>query len=45
MLLWPGLAIVIVVFAFNLFGEGLNDALTPTEGENAVVKEAGDKNA
>ena len=45
MLLWPGLAIVIVVFAFNLFGEGLNDALTPTEGETAVVKEAGDKNA
>lgn len=45
MLLWPGLAIVIVVFAFNLFGEGLNDALTPTEGETAVVKEVGDKNA
>ena len=45
MLLWPGLAIVIVVFAFNLFCEGLNDALTPTEGETAVVKEAGDKNA
>ncbi len=44
MLLWPGLAIVIVVFAFNLFGEGLNDALIPTESETAIVKETGDIN-
>lgn len=44
MLFWPGLAIVIVVFAFNLFGEGLNDALIPAEEEMAVIKETGDSN-
>lgn len=43
MLIWPGLAIVIVVFSFNLFGEGLNDAMTPTESETAIVKEPGDQ--
>jgi peptide/nickel transport system permease protein len=37
MLLWPGVAIVISVFAFNTLGEGLNDALIPTSG--TVVKE------
>ena len=42
MLIWPGLAIVIVVFAFNLFGEGLNDAMTSTESETAIVKESGE---
>jgi peptide/nickel transport system permease protein len=39
MMLWPGLAIVISVLAFNLVGEGLNDALLPTSGSGAVVKE------
>jgi peptide/nickel transport system permease protein len=39
MMLWPGLAIVVSVFAFNLVGEGLNDALLPTSGSTAVVKE------
>ncbi|MDR2433926.1 MAG: ABC transporter permease subunit [Treponema sp.] len=39
MMLWPGLAIVVSVFAFNLVGEGLNDALLPTSGSAAVVKE------
>lgn len=27
--IWPGLAIMIVVFAFNVFGDGLRDALDP----------------
>jgi peptide/nickel transport system permease protein/oligopeptide transport system permease protein len=27
--IWPGLAIMIAVFAFNLFGDGLRDALDP----------------
>ncbi|MDR0722151.1 MAG: ABC transporter permease subunit [Treponema sp.] len=39
MMLWPGLAIVVSVFAFNLVGEGLNDALLPTSGSTAMVKE------
>ncbi len=39
MLLWPGLAIMLVVFAFNMLGEGLNDALLPSSGDRAVVKE------
>lgn len=39
MLLWPGMAIMLVVFAFNVFGEGLNDVLTPTSGYGAAVKE------
>jgi peptide/nickel transport system permease protein len=26
---WPGLAIMTVVFAFNVFGDGLRDALDP----------------
>lgn len=39
MMLWPGLAIVVSVFAFNLVGEGLNDALLPTSGSTVVVKE------
>jgi peptide/nickel transport system permease protein len=43
MMLWPGLAIVISVFAFNLVGEGLNDALLPTSGSAAVVKEETDE--
>lgn len=30
-LLWPMIAIAVVVFACNLFGEGLNDALSPVE--------------
>ena len=29
---WPGLAIVSVVLAFNLLGDGLRDALDPKEG-------------
>jgi peptide/nickel transport system permease protein len=39
MLLWPGLAIMLAVFAFNMFGEGLNDVLIPSSGDIAVVKE------
>ncbi|MDR2176959.1 MAG: ABC transporter permease subunit [Treponema sp.] len=39
MMLWPGLAIVVSVFAFNLVGEGLNDALLPTSGSAVMVKE------
>jgi len=27
--IFPGIAIMIVVFAFNLFGDGLRDALDP----------------
>jgi peptide/nickel transport system permease protein len=26
---WPGLAIFLTVLAFNLFGDGLRDALDP----------------
>ena len=29
---WPGLAIVLVVLAFNLLGDGLRDAFDPKEG-------------
>lgn len=29
MMIWPGLAILIVVLAFNLFGDGLRDAMDP----------------
>lgn len=31
MALWPGLAIFVVVLSFNLFGDGLRDALDPNE--------------
>jgi len=30
LVLWPGLAILLTVFAFNLLGDGLRDALDPT---------------
>ncbi|WP_288185741.1 ABC transporter permease subunit [uncultured Sporomusa sp.] len=40
MLLWPGLAIMLAVFAFNVLGEGLNDALMPASGYAAAAKEA-----
>jgi ABC-type dipeptide/oligopeptide/nickel transport system permease subunit len=39
MLLWPGLTIMLVVFAFNIVGEGLNDILSPASGYAAAVKE------
>jgi peptide/nickel transport system permease protein len=42
MLLWPGLAIMISVFAFNMLGEGLNDALMPSSA-GTIVKEEDDK--
>ena len=29
LLIFPGLAIVVTVLAFNLFGDGLRDALDP----------------
>jgi peptide/nickel transport system permease protein len=32
---FPGLAIVLVVLAFNLLGDGLRDALDPRQGEGA----------
>jgi len=41
MLVWPGVVIAVVVLAFNALGEGLNDAMTPTSEEGAVVKETG----
>ncbi|SHH87510.1 peptide/nickel transport system permease protein [Sporobacter termitidis DSM 10068] len=44
LLIWPGLMIVVVVLAFNLFGEGLNDALIPSSEERAIVKETGGAN-
>ena len=31
-MLWPGLAIFVTVLAFNLFGDGLRDALDPKNG-------------
>jgi peptide/nickel transport system permease protein len=31
LVIFPGLAIMITVFAFNLFGDGLRDALDPTQ--------------
>ena len=31
MAVWPGLAIFVTVFSFNLFGDGLRDALDPKE--------------
>jgi peptide/nickel transport system permease protein len=31
MALWPGLAICLVVLAFNLLGDGLRDAFDPRE--------------
>ena len=30
LVVWPGLAILITVFAFNLLGDGLRDAIDPT---------------
>ncbi|MDQ7093787.1 ABC transporter permease subunit [Desulfosporosinus sp. PR] len=40
MLLWPGLTIMLAVFAFNILGEGLNDVLLPSSADLAIVKEA-----
>jgi peptide/nickel transport system permease protein len=31
MVIFPGLAIMITVFAFNLLGDGLRDVLDPTQ--------------
>jgi peptide/nickel transport system permease protein len=31
MVIFPGLAIMITVFAFNLLGDGLRDALDPSQ--------------
>lgn len=45
LLLWPGLAITLAVLAFNLFGEGLNDFLTPSSKDMAVIKGGDGKNA
>ncbi|HML89671.1 MAG TPA: ABC transporter permease subunit [Methylomusa anaerophila] len=39
MLFWPGLAIMLVVFAFNMLGEGLNDVFSPVSGYAVAVKE------
>jgi peptide/nickel transport system permease protein len=39
LLFWPGLAIMISVLAFNLFGEGLGEALTPDPEDMALAKE------
>jgi peptide/nickel transport system permease protein len=34
LVIYPGLAIMLTVFAFNLFGDGLRDALDPTQRGN-----------
>ncbi len=34
MVIFPGLAIMLTVFAFNLLGDGLRDALDPTQRGN-----------
>ncbi|MDR0620705.1 MAG: ABC transporter permease subunit [Deltaproteobacteria bacterium] len=39
LLIWPGLAIMLSVLSFNMFGEGLSEALTPDPSEMAKVKE------
>ncbi|HWR39283.1 MAG TPA: ABC transporter permease subunit [Patescibacteria group bacterium] len=39
MLLWPGVTIMLVVFAFNILGEGLNAVLAPASGYALAVKE------
>ncbi len=39
LLFWPGLAIMLTVLAFNLFGEGLGEALMPDSEDLATVKE------
>ncbi len=31
-LFWPGLALFLTVLSFNLFGDGLRDALDPKSG-------------
>jgi peptide/nickel transport system permease protein len=31
MAIWPGLAIFLLVLSFNLFGDGLRDALDPRQ--------------
>ena len=31
MAIWPGLAIFVVVFGFNILGDGLRDALDPRD--------------
>ena len=41
-MLWPGLAIFVTVLAFNLFGDGLRDALDPVAiGAGAMSFEEG----
>ncbi len=45
MLFWPGLAIMLVVFAFNMLGEGLNDILSPAAGYGGAVKEEDEQHA
>ena len=34
-MVWPGLAIMLVVFSLNMFGEGLNAALLPSSGKKS----------
>ena len=41
-MLWPGLAIFITVLAFNLFGDGLRDALDPTSHDDSDQPETTD---
>jgi hypothetical protein len=45
LLVWPGAAIMIVVFSLNMFGEGLNEALKPamSEGARAEIGEVNGK--
>lgn len=41
MLVWPGAAIMLSVFAFNLLGEGLNEVLLPYSGVASREEENG----
>ena len=41
LLVWPGLAITVMVLAFNLAGDGLRDMLDPRTTESMVVWEGG----
>jgi peptide/nickel transport system permease protein len=42
LLVWPGLAIMISVLAFNMLGEGMNEILTPAPETIRVKEEAAD---
>jgi peptide/nickel transport system permease protein len=39
MMLWPGAAIMVSVFAFNMLGEGMNDILMPSSKAGKIKEE------